>query len=94
MKKYRKRPIVVEAEQWTGDVDAIRDFCSDCDYIYIRHLEKDVHLCIKTSEGIMEVPMGDYIIKEAKEKFYLCKKDIFDMTYNLVEEEHEDPYAY
>lgn len=34
----------------------------------------------------MEVLKGDYIIKGVKGEFYPCKPDIFEMTYEKVEE--------
>jgi len=48
------------------------------------------NLIIKTSEGDMLADIGDYVIKEpfpTKDRiFYPCKPDIFEKTYELVEE--------
>lgn len=41
---------------------------------------------IPTSEGIMKVSFGDYIIKGVNGEFYPCKPDIFAKTYEEVTE--------
>ena len=43
-------------------------------------------LTIKTLEGNMSASPGDYIIKGVNGEFYPCKPDIFEQTYELVEE--------
>ena len=42
--------------------------------------------CIMTLEGRMDIRKTDYIITDVKGKRYPCKKDIFEETYELVEE--------
>lgn len=46
------------------------------------------NLIIKTSEGEMKADIGDYVIKEPfptdDRKFYPCKPDIFDKTYEVI----------
>jgi hypothetical protein len=44
------------------------------------------HLYIKTLEGVHEANIGDYIIRGVKGEFYPCKSDIFEMTYEKVED--------
>ena len=41
---------------------------------------------IETLEGTMEVSDGDYIIKGVQGEFYPCKADIFEATYEIVED--------
>jgi len=41
---------------------------------------------IETLEGTMKASLGDYIIKDVKGEFYPCKPDIFEQTYELVEQ--------
>ena len=43
-------------------------------------------LSIFTLEGKMEASIGDFIIKGVKGEFYPCKPDIFDLTYELINE--------
>lgn len=89
MAKYRKKPVVVEAVQWTGgNPYEIVDFAGDS----VRHYTEDffdvaVTLDIETLEGVMTASPGDYIIKGVNGEFYPCKPDIFEKTYERVEEE-------
>ena len=75
VKKYRKKPVVVEAIQWTGDnTSEIMKWVGDRAYF------RDT-LCIKTLEGDHRASVRDYIIKGIKGEFYPCKPDIFEKTY-------------
>lgn len=44
-------------------------------------------LYIETLEGVMHAEPGDYIIKGVNGEFYPCKPDIFEKTYERVEED-------
>lgn len=84
MHKYRKKPVEIEALQWTGDNrDEIWKFCSMA-YFNTDVATGDLSLMIQTLEGSMQASIGDYIIKGVKDEFYPCKPDIFDMTYDKV----------
>ena len=79
---YRKKPVVIQAVQWTGENNVeILQFCSNC---YITSSGKTKDLIISTLEGDMSASTGDYIIKGVKGEFYACRKDIFDLTYETV----------
>jgi hypothetical protein len=41
---------------------------------------------IHTLEGVMKANMGDFIIKGINGEFYPCKSDIFEKTYEKVED--------
>lgn len=43
-------------------------------------------LVIDTLEGLMTASAGDFIIKGVNGEFYPCKPDIFEKSYELVEE--------
>jgi len=81
--KYRKKPVVIEAVQFTLD-SAIhaRDFC---DGILFDNSPVRPWINIKTLEGTMRADLGDWIIKGVKGEFYPCKPDIFEATYDKVE---------
>ena len=84
MHKYRKKPVEIEALQWTGDNrNEIWEFCSLA-YFNTDVATGDLSLMIQTLEGSMQASIGDYIIKGVKDEFYPCKPDIFDMTYDKV----------
>ena len=77
MPKFRKKPVVIEAIQWTGDnKEEIKEFLGES-----RRKIPGNGLQIYTLEGIMDASIGDYIIKGVKGEFYPCKPDIFDLTY-------------
>lgn len=46
----------------------------------------NVDLDIETLEGVMHASAGDYIITGVHGEQYPCKPDIFEETYELVEE--------
>lgn len=91
MSKYRKKPIVIEAFQWTGDEHQIEDPEWACDAIRDGRITMgqvgtpEVFLCISTLEGQMAAERGDWIIQGVKGEIYPCKPDIFEMTYELVQ---------
>jgi len=83
MAKYRKKPIVVEAIIFDGD-----NYKECREFIEGNYDNKLKYPNIITSEGIMEVSPGDYIIKEPfdkERKFYPRKPHIFKKTYDMVE---------
>ena len=92
MSRYRKRPVEIDAFQWTGGpdqtedplwiVDAIaqgkvrfNDICSD-----------KVSMTIRTLEGDMTAHPGDWVIRGIKGELYPCRDDIFQATYEAVED--------
>ena len=84
MRKYRKKPVEIEALQWTGDNrDEIWKFCSMA-YFNTDVATGDLSLMVQTLEGSMQASIGDYIIKGVKDEFYPCKPDIFELTYDKV----------
>lgn len=75
---YRKKPVVVEAVQWTGNNHA--DMCEFIDPEVFEIIPR-VGLVIHTLEGDHHASPGDYIIKGVNGEFYPCKPDIFAKTY-------------
>ena len=83
MAKFRKKPVVIEANQWTGDnmTEMSRFIGKD---ITRRPGDPDTSLVIETLEGAMKAMPGDWVIKGVKGEFYPCKPDIFEATYEPV----------
>ena len=79
--KFRKKPIVIEAVQWTGENrDEILAFSDGCDRTPIF----DEHgLTIPTLEGTHFANVWDWIIKGVHGELYPCKPNIFAETYEL-----------
>lgn len=81
-KKYRKKPVVIEAIQFDGtNHDDIVEFCGGV-LSFTRSQELPI---ITTLEGDMTAQPGDFIIKGVQGEFYPCKPDIFAATYEEVE---------
>lgn len=92
MPKYRKKPVVIEAIQWTNNTSEIIQFCGDkCSYNVndsAWQVGKGIPhetLVIHTLEGDMEASRNDYIIKGVNGEFYPCKPDVFEKTYEKVD---------
>lgn len=86
MVKYRKKPVVIDAVQFTGSGDSCDEVLkflhsSNCLYNATWKLCTNEGGFINTLEGSMEFGVGDWIIKGIKGEFYPCKPDIFDATY-------------
>ena len=89
MAKYRKKPVVIEAIQLTDEsVVEIINWTTDYINIEIDTDENDniIGMIIPTLEGAMKASMNDYIIKGIQGEFYPCKPEIFEATYELVEQ--------
>lgn len=90
--KYRKKPVVIEAVQWTGlNIEEVRDFIGEplqvetVDSAWkVGKMPPVVKIIISTLEGDMLASKGDYIIKGVQGEFYPCKPDIFETTYEEV----------
>lgn len=87
--KYRKKPIVIEAIQWRGNFQELKEFCPKffdmgCDSSTPEI--KSWPIIIPTLEGEYLANIDDWIIKGIKGEFYPCKPDIFEATYEKVED--------
>ena len=83
--KYRKKPVEIEAVQWTGDnATEIAEF-SKTGNRYIEVDEANKFVKIETLEGVMTASLNDFIIKGVQGELYPCKPDIFEQTYERVE---------
>lgn len=79
--KFRKKPVVIEAEQLTGGTQArVAMWCHGIP-------TPDGKIVIATLEGAMTCDVGDWIIRGVKGEFYPCKPDIFAATYEPVDTE-------
>ena len=83
---YRKKPVTVEAIQWTNDnIVEIQAFCKDAEFeTRYNNMGIWLDLYINTLEGRMKASNGDYIVKGVNGEFYPCKPDIFEKTYEKV----------
>ena len=88
----KKKPVIVECMKWTGENSlAVKDFCGDkVQFVPDIMLGCSV-AAIKTLERTMSATPGDIIIKGVNGEFYPCKPDIFEKTYELVNDSEAQP---
>lgn len=82
--KFRKKPIVVDAIQFNGEnYEEIEKFTDNAAF---KNTTLEI-LYINTLEGTMRINDNDWVIKGVNGEFYPCKPDIFEKTYDKVENE-------
>ena len=97
MKKYMKKPVVIEAKQWFryGDHESVTFLAPPFDgpkrddwWELCKKCAEPLasHGWVPTLEGGHIVCPGDWIIKGIQGEFYPCKPGIFKKTYEEVEE--------
>ena len=99
--KYRKKPVVIDAWQLPvleyEDITFSSEELLPPKWFVngikkgvislIRNKESDyLHLSISTLEGTMTANPLDYIIRGITDELYPCKPDIFEKTYEPVED--------
>jgi hypothetical protein len=85
VQKWRKKPIVIEAIQWSGENKLeVLAFCGAYAKISYNDVLDSDYCEISTLEGYMIASINDFIIKGVNGEFYPCKPDIFAKTYELV----------
>ena len=110
IKRYRKKPVVIEAVQWdgtSGGANTVIDWISGnegcaryrCAPGGCTGTEEGHRVAIETLEGTMSADAGDFIIRGVQGEFYPCKPEIFEKTYEAVgrptgEPPLETSYAY
>lgn len=84
---YRKKPVVIEAIQWTGTAISFEEITSTFAGMKWSPGEMGSYsFFIETSEGNHLASKGDYIIKGVAGEFYPCKPEIFNATYESADE--------
>jgi len=90
MAKYRKKPVVIEAQQFFPDKkpwpDGVAQYIAEHKETAQGHVGTWYGWRIQTLEGPLEVRPSDFIITGVKGERYPCKPDIFEATYEKVED--------
>ena len=101
MPRFQKKPVVIEARQYTGTASEMHDV-----YLWVEantqgsfdFLDNKVpasgvsihpatgFMHIATLEGVLQADPGDWIIRGVQGEFYPCKPDIFELTYEQAGE--------
>jgi hypothetical protein len=93
LNRYKKKPVEVEATQFTTnnengspEMDTIVNWVNKGrDAMGAWHNGTDIY--IQTLEGQMRAVVGDWIIRGIKGEFYPCKPDIFEDSYEIVNDD-------
>jgi len=89
MAKYRKKPVIIEAWQFTkenyrnGVPHWIKSSTRKAE-LWSQYGGAVIEGEIETLEGVHLVSENDWIIKGIKGELYPCKPDIFEKTYDEV----------
>lgn len=79
--KYRKIPVEIEAIRWTGEnLTDVSEFTNGRAFLLRGELVTN------TLEGIQTSRLGDYIIRGVCGECYPCRADIFEQTYERIDE--------
>ena len=87
IKKYKRKPALVEAIQWDGTFTTyreIKDVYSDIKDVVVGDMispELGGSWVVNTPEGQRVVSPGDYIIRDKKREYYVVKPNVFKETY-------------
>lgn len=85
--RYRKKPVVIDAVQWTGkNLSECKKFLGDSfgGQRTERHPEGANVIMVKTLEGEHIASLNDFLIRGIRGEHYPCKPDIFEKTYEKV----------
>lgn len=96
MAKYRKKPVVIEAFQYDGDLMgsdgkyyvpdwAVKAF--EDRRMYYSTLNFDTPPCelfIDTDWGVQHVMVGYYVVKDEDGKLWAYKPDVFERNFEIV----------
>lgn len=82
-KKYRKKPVAVEAFQFNDEttVEDMPQWAVDA-----VNRGKLGYWFVRTLEGILVFTKNSYIVRGVKEELYPVRQDIFEETYEEVED--------
>lgn len=82
--KYRKKPLEIEAEQYTVYGKLVKGMCNSVSCFTSGNNQPHVHTI--HDNQIVNLEIGDYIIPEPDGiHFYPCKPVIFENTYDKID---------
>jgi hypothetical protein len=84
MTQYRKRPVVVDAMQWTDDnIQELWDW-ANAEVIYGPTESNPLRLYVAANDAWLDLEIGEWIIRDSR-GYYPCKVDVFEVTYEPVD---------
>ena len=87
-KKYRKKPIVIEAIQYHGNNPSmLMEFGAEVKW---DHALGGIAIWNDPEDQWINIPISHWVIKGVNGEFYPCDPEIFEKTYDEVEDEVSD----
>lgn len=87
--KYRKRPVTIEAIQWTGEnYEEIREWAWTGPDTEVATLDTEVsQLMVWNNQELQWIncPLTHWVIKGIAAEYYPCSDEVFQRTYESVE---------
>lgn len=83
MSTYLRKPKMIEAIQWKGNLKEIKDFVTE-DVIYLRTLNTTTLLMDTSDGGCWSAKLGDYICRYTYNKYFICKREDFEREYEYA----------
>ena len=80
--EYRKKPVIIEAIQWTGKNH--KEIIDWSGAETVKFVDRGNQLVVRTSEGEMRAPVGHWILRGVEGEFYPCSDSVFEKTYDKV----------
>lgn len=87
IKQYKKKPVIITAcrfPDWNEPQEEFYNWSESVGLFWARY--PDGSTLISTLEGELTARPGDFIIRGIKDEFYPCRADIFESTYELINE--------
>lgn len=89
MPHFKKRPVVIEAVQYTKDNGGVLAmWCGGRERFEAKasdHTDVAQWIDIPTLEGVMRANLGSWIVRGVKGEYYAVDPDIFEETYERVD---------
>lgn len=83
MKQFRKKPVLVKAEQWLGTEKQKKKLLADG--VIMEIPSQDGSCLVPTLEGNMPCRLNDYIVKDGNGQYGVCDGELFEETFDLDE---------
>lgn len=82
VKKYRKKPMVVDTIQYDGtNQKEIEEWTN-----YYAFEKQGRGFVVETLEGFIHISKGDWVVRGIKGEYWPVKPDIFALTYEEVQD--------
>lgn len=84
MPRFRKRPVEVDAMQWTEEV-AMRELADFTNgLVQLDDVDREFRVYDRLHDTWVGFEYGDWIIRGVRGEYYPCNPDVFEATYEAA----------